>query len=95
MRRLNLFAFVSKLVELSVTEVKSNVYGNLDEVENVEEAKEEDEARATHNDNLNYLTSDTEGVTDEKEYLEEDFKLLNVGEGELANLRILCLRRRR
>ncbi len=77
--KLNVFARFSCLIELCVSEVKSNVNGNLDEVKYVEEEAENEyyntecgiSGRLTESSYLNGFTRDTKCVTDEEEYLKE------------------------
>ena len=69
----NVFAGLSRLIELCVSEVKSDVYGNLDKVENVEEeAQEEYKSAASHCEHLNKLTCYAERITYKKEDLEKE-----------------------
>ena len=72
------FSFVSELVELGIAEIERNVDGYLDEVQYVEEEAEVkyecSEAACcgiTERTYLNYLSCDSECVTDKQEYLKK------------------------
>lgn len=59
-------------IELFVSEIKSNIDGDFDEVKYIEkEAEIEDKARRAHIEHLYDLACDSECIADEQEYFEK------------------------
>ena len=75
-----------QLVEFAVSEVESNVYRDLDKVQNVEEeAEEKDESRAAAC-SLDDLSRDSESIADEEKDLKEETLALGcAGNDRFAN----------
>lgn len=76
--RLNGFSFFAEFIQFSVTEIERNVNGYFNEVQYVEEEAEIEHKGAeagccgiTEGRDLNYFSRDTESISYEKEYFEE------------------------